>query len=376
MIKRTVLTLIVAIAVFGAIFGYRAQKDHKAKTAAAGRRPPPATVTAQPAATETWRSSLNAVGNLESFHGITVRTEIEGRIAQVPFESGAAVQAGDVLLELDSATETAQLKGLEARARLAEVTLERARELRKNNTNPQSELDAAEAAHAQALAAVDELKATLAKKRIVAPFAGRLGIRLINPGQFLNKGDAVVALEAVDPIYVDFGVPQQDITQVKPGLVVTLSLDAFPGRQFTGKIEAISPRVTQETRNVRVRGVVENKDEALRAGMFARVEVQLPEERSVLVLPTTAVVYSTYGDSVYVVADEKLPNAEKPQLVARQVPVQVGAKRGDQVSILQGIKAGDTVVTSGQVKLRNGSPVQINNAVIPPNNPAPKPAES
>lgn len=375
MTKRIVLTLVVALAVFGAIFGYKFSSIRRAQAAAANRRPPPTTVTAAPAVQETWRASLAAVGNLESFRGITVRTEIEGRITRVAFESGAAVQAGDVLVEFDTATEAAQLKGLEARSRLAVINLERQRDLRANNTIAQVDLDAAEAEAAEAAAAVEELKATLAKKRIVAPFAGRLGIRQVNPGQFLAKSDAIVALEAVDPIYADFGLPQQDVTQLKPGLAVRVTLDAFAGREFAGTVEAVNPRISAETRNVRVRAVLPNADETLRPGMFARVEVLLPEEPTVLVLPATAVVYSPYGDSVYVVTEQKTAEGQS-QLVAQQQFITVGPKRGDQVAVVKGLKAGDRVVTSGQMKLRNGAPVRIDNSVVPTNDPKPTPAES
>jgi membrane fusion protein (multidrug efflux system) len=293
----------------------------------------------------------------------------------VAFESGARVAAGDLLVELDTAAETAQLRSNEATARLAELNLQRARELRQTSANTQADLDAAEATFAQATAAIEATKATLAKKRIVAPFAGRLGLREVNLGQFLNKGDAIVTLEAVDPIYADFGLPQQDLPFAQRRSRRPPRRRRFHhGRQFEGLVEATSARVNDETRNVRVRAVFPNRSEELRPGMFGRVDVVLPGKQDVLVLPSSAITYSPYGDSVYVVVTETTPAG--PQAVARQRFVQAGARRGDQVSILKGLQPGETVVVAGQMKLRNGSPVKVDNSILPDNNPAPKPAES
>lgn len=373
--KRVFLTTLVALAVFAAIFGYKAHTLRKAKAAMAAVKPMPATVTSATATAETWRETLSAVGTVESFQGVTLRSEIEGRIVKIAFQSGATVQEGAVLVELDTATEDAQLKSLEAAGKLASASLERARDLRRTNTNTAVDLDTAEAGYAQSLAAVEGLKATLAKKRIVAPFSGRLGIRQVNLGQFLNKGDAIVSLEAIDPAYVDFALPQQDIPQLKPGLSVRVTVDAFPGRTFEGKIEAINPRVSETTRNVRVRAVVQNPDETLRPGLFANVAVQLPVETPVLQLPTTAVVYSPYGDSVYVVVEKAGADGTR-QLVAEQRFVTTGSKRGDQVAITKGLQPGEQVVTAGQMKLRSGVPVKIDNKTVPSSSATPKPAES
>lgn len=374
--KRIFLTTVIALAVVAAIFGAKRRALGREAAAMAAMRPPAAAVTTAPATAGTWRNTLSAVGTVESYQGVVLRSELEGRIVRVAFESGAAVQAGDVLIEMDVSNETAQLKSLEAAARLAAASLERVKSLRETNANPLSELDAAEAGHAQALAAIEGLKATLAKKRIVAPFAGRVGIRHVNLGQFLNKGDVIVSLEAVNPAYVDFALPQQDIPNLKPGLGVNVEVDAFPGRIFTGTIEAIDPRVTEATRSVRLRAVVPNADEALRAGLFARVAVQLPAETQVIELPATAVVYSPYGNSVYVVVEKADAAGGAKQLVAEQRFVTTGDKRGDRVSVLTGLKAGEQVVTAGQMKLRNGAPVTINNSVVPANSTTPNPAQS
>ncbi len=369
--KRILLTAVIALGVLGAVFGAKFLQIRKAQAAAAARKPAPAVVTTAPAVQEKWATTLHAVGTLESFRGVTLRSEIEGRIVRVAFESGARVQAGDVLVELDTATESAQLRSSEATARLAELNLQRARELRQTNANTQADLDTAEATSAQAAAAVDNIRATLAKKQIVAPFAGRLGLRQVNVGQFLNKADVIVTLEATDPIYADFSLPQQDVTHVRTGLPVKVGVDAFPDREFAGTIEAIDPRVNTVTRNLRVRATLANADGALRPGMFIRVDVVLPDARDVIVLPATAIVYSPYGDSVYVVGQNEAGVA-----VAQQRWVKVGPKRGDQVALLSGVQPGDEVVTAGQGKLRPGTPVKVNNTVVPTNNPAPKPAES
>lgn len=375
MIKRVVLTTFVALAVLAAIFGYKAHTVRKTMAAMAGMKPAPAAVTSAPATPETWRETLSAVGTVESYQGVTLRSEIEGRIIRIAFQSGAVVKAGDVLVELEADTELAQLKSLEAAAKLAAASLERARDLRRTNTNTQVDLDTAEAGYAQAVAAIEGIRATLAKKRIVAPFGGRLGIRQVNIGQFLSKGDPIVALEAIDPAYVDFALPQQDLLQLKAGLDVEVTVDAFPGRTFAGKIEAINPRVSETTRNVRLRAIVRNPDETLRPGLFARVSVMLPAETAVLQLPATAIVYSPYGNSVYVIVEKAGPDGAKQRVVEQRF-VTTGARRGDQVSILKGLKAGEEVVTAGQMKLRNGAPVRVDNAVVPANSPTPKPAQT
>ncbi|MBM3872157.1 MAG: efflux RND transporter periplasmic adaptor subunit [Verrucomicrobia bacterium] len=371
---RIALALLAVIVVLGGIFGAKALQIRKADAAAAARRPPPVTVATAQAVPETWTATLDAVASLRSFRGITVRAELDGRISRLAFESGAVVREGDVLVELDTSTETAQLAGLEAQARLAALSLDRARELRRTGTNTPADLDFAENTAQQSLAAIEVLRATIAKKRIVAPFSGRLGIRGVNPGQFLNKGDAVVELESADPIYADFGLPQQELTRLQPGLEVRLQADAYPGRTFTGKVETTSPRVRDDTRNVAVRAVFPNPAEALRPGMFARVSVILPESSAVLVLPASAITYSPYGDSVYVVETETTPEGTRE--VARQRFVEVGPRRGDQTSIRKGLNPGDRVVVAGQMKLRSGAAVRIDNSILPGNEAAPKPAES
>jgi membrane fusion protein (multidrug efflux system) len=367
---RILATVVVALGVLGAIFGYKFTQIRAAKAALLARKPVPAAVTSAKTVRQHWAMTLGSVGTLQSFQGITLRSEIEGRIIKIPFESGTPVKAGDVLVEMDTATEAAQLRSYEATARLAELNLQRARDLRQTSANTQADLDASEAAYLQAQANIEATKATLAKKRIVAPFDGRIGIRQVNIGQFLNKGDPLATLEAVDPIYADFALPQQNIAQLAVGLPVKVTVDAFPDRQFDGKIEAIDPRITDTTRSLRLRAAIANKEEVLRPGMFARVDVVLPGETDVMVLPSTAIVYSPYGDSVYVVANKD------GATVAEQRWVKVGPKRGDLISLTDGVKEGEEVVTVGQTKLRPGSPLKVNNTVVPDSSSTPKPAEN
>lgn len=363
---RIVLTLVIALAVFGAIFGYKFITIKRAVAARAAMVPPPVTVSATEAKQETWPNTLSAVGALASFRGINVKAEVEGVVRRIAFESGATVAEGALLVELDTSVESAQLAGLEAQAKLAEINLGRARELRTNGTNAQSDLDTAEAVVLQTRSAVDQLRATIAKKKITASFAGRLGIARIYPGQFISKGDILVQLETLDPIHVDFSLPQQDLARIKIGTRVNVFTDVHPGESFPGQITAIDPHVSETTRSVQVRATFANRDESLRPGMFARVEVVLAASENFLVLPTTAIIYNPYGDSVFVIEN----GTAQPRFV------QPGPQRGDLTAIVSGLKPGEQVVTSGQLKLRKGIPVRVDNTVAPDANPAPKPTES
>lgn len=363
---RFIITLVVALAVFGGLFGYKFHAMRKMGAAMAARQQPPVTVSVAAAHEETWPNSLSAIGALASYRGIIVKTELEGTVRRIAFESGTTVAEGAVLVELDTSVESAQLTGLEAQAKLAEINLTRTRDLRANGTSTQSDLDSAEAALLQTRSAVDQLRATVAKKRLVAPFAGRLGITKIHPGQFLSKGDAIVQLETLDPIHADFSLPQQELARLALGQRVQLTVDARPGQLIEGRITAISPRVSDATRSVDVRATLANPDEALRPGMYARIDVVLPATEHALVLPSSAVVHNPYGETVYVIENN----------LAQQRFLKTGPQRGDLIMVLDGLKPGDQVVTSGQIKLRNGSTVRIDNSVAPEANPAPKPTES
>lgn len=364
--KRIVLTVVVALAVFAAIFGYKFYSVRQMMAAMAAVKPQPVTVSAAAVREETWPNTLQAVATLRSYRGIVVKTELEGAVREIAAQSGSVVAAGAPLVQLDTSVEDAQLSGLEAQAHLAEINLGRARELRANGTNTPNDLDTAETTLQQTRSAVAQLKATIAKKHIVAPFAGRIGIVQVYPGQFLSKGDTIVVLESTDPIYVDFSLPQQDLARVAVGQAVRLTVDTYPDRTFAGKIVALSPRLDDATRSIDLRAELPNTDEALRAGMFARAEIVLPASEHSLVVPAAAVVHNPYGETVYLITDG----------VVQQRFIKTGASRGDLTQVLSGLHAGDQIVTSGQIKLRNGSAVKIDNSAAPQANPAPKPVES
>ncbi|WP_415909939.1 efflux RND transporter periplasmic adaptor subunit [Oleiharenicola sp. Vm1] len=364
--KTTLLVALIAAAVFGAIFGYKFLVVRRTMAAMAAAKPPPVTVSTAVVRAEAWPNTINAVGSLKTHRGIVVKTETEGLVREVVATSGSAVDQGAVLVQVDTSVEDAQLSGLEAQARLAEINVGRARELRANGTNTQTELDTAETTLQQTRSAVAQLKATIAKKRIVAPFAGRLGIVQVYPGQFLSKGDAIAVLESIDPIHVDFSLPQQEISRLAVDQPVRLTVDAYPGESFEGKITALSPRVNDATRNLDVRATLPNRGEKLRPGMFARVEVVLPAQERALVIPAAAVVYNPYGETVYVVAAN----------VAQQRFIKTGGTRGDLTRVRTGLQAGDVIVTSGQIKLRNDSAVRVDNSLAPDASAAPQPNES
>jgi membrane fusion protein (multidrug efflux system) len=305
--------------------------------------------------------------------GVTIAAEIPGKIVKIAFEPGAAVKAGDLLIQLDTSTEEAQLRAAEATAALAKANLERANELRQNNTNSLAELDAADAQAKQANAQAESIRSIIAKKTIRAPFAGRLGLRLVNLGQILRDGDAITTLQTLDPIYVNFSLPQQRLSLLTPGTTVRVTTDAAPDATFEGKINAINSEVDPATRNIRVQATLANREEKLRAGMFGNVEVVLPTQEQVLMIPVTAVLYAPYGDSVFIVDEKKDEKSGKVELVPRQQFIRIGTSRGDFVSVVDGLKPGEQVVTSGVFKLRPGTKVVIDNKLAPDAKLNPKP---
>jgi membrane fusion protein (multidrug efflux system) len=318
---------------------------------------------------------LPAVGSVTPAQGVVVAPEIGGTVAEIAFESGASVNKGDLLVRLDTSSEEAQLRAAEATAQLAKANLDRARELRQSNTNSPAELDAADAQAKQAQAQADSIRAIIAKKTIRAPFTGSLGLRLVNLGQVVKEGEPISTLQTLDPIYVNFSVPQQQLALLTVGSAVNARSDAAPGQTFSGQINAISPEVDQATRNVRVQATLSNAGGKLRGGMFAGVEIVLPTASRVLAIPATAVLYAPYGDSVFVL-DEKKDATGKPGKVLRQQFVRLGETRGDFVSVVDGLKAGETVVTSGVFKLRSGMPVVVDNTLAPDSQLAPQPKNS
>lgn len=333
---------------------------------------PPTSVTTVEAVQAEWRPVLSAIATLAPVEGVTLGADADGIISGIAVENGAAVKAGDVLLEFDHTVEAAQLAASEARLAIVKLDRDRAAELRKKDTISQAELDQADAQLKQSEADVAALRALLEKKTVVAPFAGRVGIRLVNVGQFVNRGAALMPLQKLNPIYANFNIPQRELPRLVSGQPVHVKVDAFGDRVFEGKITAINPVVDSSSRNVSVQATFENADEALRPGMFARAEVQLPLDQPAVVLPATAVAYASYGNSVYIIENIKGPDG-KEYLGARQQFVKLGAARGDQVAVLEGVKPGQTVASAGVFKLRNGAPVQINNEKLPSNSTAPTP---
>ena len=335
--------------------------------------PPPEVVTATPARSEVWETTLTATGSVVTVQGVTLGAEMAGKVARIEFESGATVKAGDLLVQLDTSTEEAQLRAAEASAALAKANLDRSTDLFEKQAISKSDIDLTDAQYKQAVAQADNIRTVIAKKTIRAPFAGRLGIRQVNLGQILHEGDPIVSLQTLDPIYVNFSLPQQQLAAVAPDAVVRVSTDAAPGQSFPGKITAINPDLDPVTRSVRIQATLANTGEKLHPGMFANVEVVLPQRENVLVIPATSVLYAPYGDSVFVVEEGK--NAQNGQAgkILRQQFIRLGGSRGDFVTIVSGLKPDETVVTSGVFKLRPGMAVTIDNKLAPDAQLAPKP---
>jgi membrane fusion protein (multidrug efflux system) len=358
----TIVGLIVLIAVLGGIKGLQIFR-----MTAAGKQfvPPPETITSFEVQTKAWETLLTSVGTLEAVQGVMVTAELKGKVESIAFEPGAKVMAGDLLVQQDISSETAQLRASEAAVKLAKITLERTRKLLIEKTVSQSQYDNADAQYKQAAAQADNIRATIAKKTIRAPFAGRLGIRLINLGQTLNEGDAIVSLQSFDPIFVNFSLPQQQLAKVRPGLTVRMTTDALPGRTIEGRITAINPAVDAATRNIEIQATAENPGEQLRPGMFVNVNVVLPTLEKVLPIPATAVLYAPYGDSVFVVEEKKNEKKGQPSLIVRQQFIRLGEKRGDFIAVASGLKEGETIVSTGVFKLRKGQSVVVNNSLAP-----------
>ena len=334
---------------------------------------PPQIVTADTARKATWPNRVRATGTLVAVQGVTVSAELGGKIVEIAFESGKKAKAGDLLVRIDVSAEEAQLRSAEAAAKLARINLKRNRNLRKNKTVSQSALDSAEANFKQATAQVDNMRAAIAKKTLRAPFSGHMGIRQVNLGQIVDSGAPVVTLQALDPIYVDFSLPQQRFSVLVPGTGVNVTSDAALGEVFKGKIIAVNSEVDKVTRSVRVRATLDNKKELLRPGMFANVEVVLPTQQKVLSIPATAVLYAPYGDTVFVIDEVEDKTSGKKQLVLRQQIIRLGKTQGDFVAVTDGLKEGESIVTSGVFKLRPQMAVVIDNTLAPEAKLAPNP---
>jgi len=390
----TILTLLFAIAAIvffslkaptaGAIFGvlalFLALADVKAfqfrKMGASPMTMPPTTVSSAVVKEEGWAPTLSAVGSISAVQGAIVSTELGGIVSGVGFQSGSEAKKGEVLLKLDSSSEEALLHTAEADLELARANLQRERDLAARKVVSKQELDAAESTFGQKQGTVDNMRAFIAKKQVRAPFDGQLGIRQVNVGQMINSGQQVVSLQALDPVYVDFALPQQELSKLAPGLEALVRTDAVPGREFKGKLTALNSMVDTVTRNVTLQATFENPDHALKPGMFVKINIALPEKGKTLVIPGSAVSYAPYGDSVFVIDKKKDPKTGKETQTLRQAFVRVGEARGDFVSVTQGLKAGDEVVSTGVFKLRNGMAVTINNDLAPKPQMNPTPADS
>jgi membrane fusion protein (multidrug efflux system) len=321
-------------------------------------------VTAAAVERSQWENTVAAVGSLEAVQGVTVTAELPGKVTRIAFQSGAWVASGRLLLQQDVSEEKAQLRAAESRTRLARKNLERARLLIKDQVITESTLDDREAAYEQAVAEAENIRAVIAKKTIHAPFSGRLGIRQVDVGEVLESGQQVVSLQAMDPIFINFQLPQQKLTELESGLPIRARLSGKDDIVVEGRITALNPDVNPDTRNVQVQATLPNADERLRPGMFASVQVLLPDKQPVLTVPATAILYAPYSDSVFVV-ESKPTDTGQTQQVLRQQFVQLGEKRGDFVAVTNGLQAGQRVVSTGVFKLRNGMPVSVDNALSP-----------
>jgi membrane fusion protein, multidrug efflux system len=364
-IGRMIIMLILVGLVFGGVFGFEAFKNAMIKKFMAARGAPPQTISAATAKMEEWQPQIEAVGSLRAVNGADLAFEVPGIITELHFKSGDDVAAGDVLAMLRADDDIARLAALQATASLSEITMQRDQEQFKIKAVSQATLDTDAANLKNANASVVQQQAVVDKKTLRAPFAGHIGVRLIDIGQYINAGTTVVTLQALDPIYADFFLPQQALTQLRIEQTVTVKVDTYPDQDFTGTVTAINPKVDSATRNVQVRATLKNPDRRLLPGMYATVIIAAGDKQRYVTLPQTAVTYNPYGETVFVVDDKGKDPQGKPQLAARQIFVTAGPKRGDQVAILKGVEQGETVVTAGQMKLRNGSPLIIDNTIRP-----------
>jgi membrane fusion protein (multidrug efflux system) len=354
MTKRIIFTILGVLVMIGILGGIKGLQINRMIAIGSQSTPPPETVTTAVVRSESWEALITSVGSLEAVQGVMLT----------------------LLLQQDTSSEEAQLRSAEATVALTKLDLERSSKLLTKKAVAQAKYDTDNAQYKQAMAQIDGIRASIRKKTIRAPFAGNLGIRLVNLGQNLNEGEPIVSLQTIDPIFVNFSLPQQQLAQVKPGLKVRVTTDALPGQVIEGEITAISPEVDVATRNIRVQATVANSQERLRPGMFVNVSVVLPSREEVLAIPTTAVLYAPYGDMVFVVHEKESGKGVQLVKVLRQKIVQLGEKRGDFVAIVSGLDKGETVVSTGVFKLRNDQAVVVDNTLAPVFRLAPKPEDS
>jgi membrane fusion protein (multidrug efflux system) len=374
MTKRIILTIIGLIIIAGTLAGVYALQIRHMMAVGGTMVPPPETISATPVQLQSWESTLSAVASLEAVQGVTVAAEQPGKVVKISFTPGEMVQKGALLAQLDTSAEEAQLRALESSRNLARTNLHRLAELADKGLISRSEYDNADAGFKQAEAQTENIKAVIDKKNIRAPFSGRLGVRQINLGQILKEGQEIVSLQTLDPVFVNFMLPQQELGKITPGMVVRVSGDGIDTtKQLTAKITTIDPKVDATTRNIRIQATVANKEELLRPGMFVNASVVLPEQEKVSIIPGTAVLYAPYSDSVFIVEEKKDEKSGKDILALRQQFVRLGEKRGDFVAVLSGLKGGETVASTGVFKLRNGQAVVVDNSHAPAFEIQPKP---
>ena len=374
MAKRLILVLGVMAVVIMAL-GFAKFRQIESAVHAGAFQPPPEAVTSIVTQREQWPASMTAIGTIEAVHGVMVSADLPGTVARINFDSGKAVREGEILVELDTRQERAQLASLEAQRDLAKVNFGRMQELVNAGVISRMDYDQATAQQKATEANVAEIRATIDRKTIRAPFSGILGIRKVNLGQYLPAGSPVVSNQSLNPIYVNVGVPQQAAAQVHVGRNLRVTTEDVAGKVFAGSVTAIDSEVDPTTRNIQVQATLSNPEGKLRPGMFVQVEMPLGASRSVIALPASAINYAPYGDSVFVITDLKDPTGKTYRGVRQQF-VKVEGARGDQVAVISGLNPGQEVVTSGVFKLRNGAAVQVNNKVQPGNSPAPKPEDS
>ncbi|MGB6966291.1 MAG: efflux RND transporter periplasmic adaptor subunit [Xanthobacteraceae bacterium] len=375
MTRRMVIMLVGVAIVLGGVFGFQVFKAAMIKKFMASMASPPQTVSATRAGYSEWQSKIEAVGSLRAVKGADLSLEVSGVVDSISFTSGDDVEQGAQLLKMRSEDDVAKLQSLQATADLNEITYERDQKQFKLQAVSQATLDTDAANLKNAKALVAQQQATLDKKTLLAPFAGHLGIRAVDLGQYLSAGTTIVTLQALDPIFVDFFVPQQSVDQIRIGQTIAVKIDAFKDRTFAGEISAINPKVDATSRNVQIRATLKNPDHKLLPGMYATVDISTGAPQNLVTLPQTSITYNPYGNTVYVVDDKGADASGKPQQVVRQTFVTTGATRGDQVAVLKGVNDGDMVVTAGQIKLHNGSPVLIDNSVTPTADAAPVPID-
>ncbi|HBA67732.1 MAG TPA: efflux transporter periplasmic adaptor subunit [Methylococcaceae bacterium] len=357
MLKRFLILILFSVLIFGGIFGLKFYQLHQE----AGRfqPPPPAVVAATEVTQEIWPSTLSAVGSLTAIAGVDVSNEVAGKVEAIHFDSGQSVKKGQLLLELDASTDRAELQGLQAEMRLAKVRFERSEKLIGKNFISKSDYDQNHALLDETVAAVHAKRTLIDRKRIRAPFTGELGIRLVNLGQYLTEGSAIVSLQQLDPIYLDFTVPERFLNRLVKGRQVIATVQAYPGREFNGEISAVSPLIDQGTRSVQVRAMLNNSEKLLHPGMFAQIGILSDQELKVLTLPDTAITYNPYGNSVFVI------EANEQGLIVQSRQVETGQTRAGRIEIINGLSLGERVVSAGQVKLRNGMPVTLDDKPAP-----------